>query len=95
MAVAEEAGRIGREGVDEALFQRLKRASYGGLVRALNSFETLCIELTTSHFQGHDYLEFPQIFDEIGREDIEACIRQMTRPHGNTLAVIWPKGERK
>ena len=94
-AILAEAERIGREGVDEALFQRLKRASYGGLVRGLNSFENLCIELTTSHFQGHDYLEFPQIFDEIGREDIEACIRQMTRPHGNTLAVIWPKGERK
>lgn len=93
-AILEEAQRIGQEGVDKELFQRLKLAAYGGLVRGLNSFENICIELATSHFQGHDYLEFPQVFSEIEQADIEDCIRQIVQPGRNTLAVIWPKGER-
>jgi len=92
-AVLAEAGRIGREGVDEALFQRLKRACYGSLVRGLNSFENLCIELAMSHFRGHNYLEFPQVFDEIRREDVEECIRRFAREEKCTLAVVRPRGE--
>ena len=38
-AILQEAERIDREGIDEALFQRLKKATYGCMVRDLNSFE--------------------------------------------------------
>lgn len=30
--------------MEEAFFQRLKKAAYGAYVRGLNSFETLCVE---------------------------------------------------
>ncbi len=93
-AVLAEAERIGREGVDEALFQRLKRAAYGNLVRGLNSFENICVNQSMAHFRGYCYLSFPEIFDAITKADVEACIQRAFTPEKSGLAVIRPKGGR-
>ena len=37
-AILDEAQRLAREGVDEAFYQQLRRASFGSTLRALNSF---------------------------------------------------------
>ena len=92
-AILAEAERIGREGIDDALFQRLKRAAYGSLVRGLNSFENLCIEMAMAHFRGYDYLEFPDVFADLTREEVEECIRRFARAEKSTLAIVRPKGE--
>ena len=91
-AVLAEAERIGREGVDEGLFQRLKRAAYGSMVRGLNSFESICVGQSAAHFRGYSYLTFPEVFETITREDVEACIRRVVTEERAALAVIRPKG---
>ncbi len=90
-AVLEEAGRIGREGVDEELFQRLKKAAYGYMVRSLNSFENICVSQTMAFFNGYEYLTFPQCFETITKADVEECIRRAAAPERCTLAVVKPK----
>ncbi len=90
-AVAAEAVRIGRDGVHEALFERLKKAAYGNMVRGLNSFDNICIETAMNHFAGVEYLNFPQCFDTIEKKDIEDCIRAFITPERTTLAVVSPK----
>jgi len=90
-AVLSEAERICREGLDEALFQRLKRSAYGNQVRGLNSFENICVGQAMAHFQGYQYLTFPEVFASIGKADVEACIRRCVTEEKTTLAVIWPK----
>ena len=92
-AVLAEAERIGREGVDEALFQRLKKAAYGYMVRSLNSFENLCVSQAMAYFSGFDYLTFPECFASITKADVEECIRRAVREETSTLAVIRPKEE--
>lgn len=91
-AVLSEAERIGREGIDEELFQRLKRAAYGSLVRGLNSFENICVNQTMAHFNGYEYLEFPRYFEAITKTDVEECIRRVVVKEKSALAVILPKG---
>ncbi len=91
-AVLAEGERIGREGVDEGLFQRLKRAAYGSLVRGLNSFETICVSQSVGHFHGYSYLSFPEVFETITKADVEACIRRVVTGEKSALAVIRPKG---
>jgi len=93
-AVLAEAERLSREGIDEGLFQRLKRAAYGNRVRGLNSFENICFNQSAAHFQGYQYLSFPEVFASISKADVEACIRRVAARERTTLAVIWPKGER-
>jgi len=90
-AVLEEAERIAGEGVDERLFDRLKKGSYGTKVRSLNSFENLCIELAQGHFAGYEYLTFPQVFEKIERRHVEDYIRRTVTPERCALAVVAPK----
>ena len=90
-AILAEAERLGREGVDPALFDQLKKAAYGNTVRSLNSFENICINQAMAHFAGYQYLSFPEVFDGIQKSDVEDYLRRVAVPERSTLAVIRPK----
>ena len=92
-AVAAEAARIGAEGLDEALFARLKKGVYGGKVRALNSFEHICVSLAQGHFAGEELFRFPEVFEAITKADVEEVIRRWMTPERTALSVVRPKGE--
>lgn len=94
-AVLAEAARITREGVDPALWERQKKARYGAMVRRLNSLESLCVETAMAHFDGEDFLEFPALFQSIGREDAQALIGSWCTPERTALSVIRPKEEQR
>ena len=89
-AIADEAARIGREGVDAALFARLKKGLYGAKVRSLNSFENICVGMAQAYFAGYDMLRFPEVFEGISQADVEACIRTCFTPERAALAVVQP-----
>ena len=89
-AVLAEGERLAREGVDPALFSRVKKGVYGAKVRSLNSFENVCIELAQSHFAGVEYFRFPEVFDSITLADVEACIRSWVTPGRCGLAMVRP-----
>ena len=89
----EEAARIAREGVDPALWERVKKGVYGSRVRSLNSFETLCIGQAQSFFAGSCLLRFPEVFRQIAREDVEALIARWVVPERLALSVIRPGEE--
>lgn len=90
-AIAAEALRTEREGIDPDLFQRLKKAAYGNWVRSLNSFENICIETAQAHFGGMEFFRFPEAFDTIEKKDVEDCIRSYVTPERTALAVVSPK----
>lgn len=89
-AVAAEAERIGREGVDPALFARLKKGLYGTKVRGLNSFENICVGMAQAYFAGYDMLRFPEVFEGISQADVETCIRTCFTPERAALAAVLP-----
>lgn len=90
-AVLEEAERIAREGLDEGLFLRLRKAAYGAYVRGLNSFENLCVEQAQAYFDGYDPWSFPEVYDGISRQDVEAFLKEWIRPEQISLCVIRPE----
>ena len=89
--VLQEAARLGREGIDQQLWDRLKNAAYGAMVRHLNSMEDTCIELAEAHFKGEDYLSFPQVFQSIERADGEALLREWCVESRTALSVVAPE----
>lgn len=93
MAVAEEAARIGREGVDKDLWERVKKGVYGNKVRGLNSFENLCVGQAQAFFAGTDFLCFADLFDAIIREEAEELIAAWIRPERSALSVVRAKEE--
>lgn len=91
-AAMEAVERMGEEGIDEGLWKRLKKAAYGSRVRSLNSFENICIELAQAHFAGTEYFSFPEIYDQVSKEDVEECIRRWMTPERTALSIVNPKG---
>lgn len=89
-AVLEEARRLTSEGVEPQLWERLKRAAYGSMVRRLNSLEDTCMELAQGYFEGHDYLAFPQIFQSVEWEDVAQLIARWCTPERGSLSVVRP-----
>lgn len=93
-AISAEALRVGKEGIDSALWDRLKKAAYGNRVRSLNSFETICVGMAQSHFAGYEYFRFPEVFASISKSDVEDCIRRWITPDRAGLSIVEPKGEK-
>ncbi len=89
-AILAEAERVRREGLDDGLFRRLKKSAYGGWVKALNSFDNLCIQQARAYFAGLDPWTFPELYDKLTRENAEALLRDWFRPERVTLSVIRP-----
>lgn len=89
--VLKEAARLSGSGIDPELWDRLKKAAYGTMVRRLNSMEDTCVEMAEAHFDGEDYLSFPQVFQSIERADGEALIRSWCVEERCALSVIAPE----
>ena len=90
-AILQEGKRIAEEGMEEAFFQRLKKAAYGAYVRGLNSFENIAVTLTEGYFHGYDPFRFPQVFDSITKEDVAAFLRRNLTAERAVLSEIVPR----
>ncbi len=92
-AVLEEAERIAREGIDPALWERLKKGVYGNRVRGLNSFDSQCIAQAQGFFAGYDYLRFAQLYAGLEKQAAEDLIRRWVTAERAALSVIRPREE--
>ena len=90
-AILTEARRIERDGVDPALFERLKRSAIGRWVRALDGFESICYRTCAYAFEGAEYLSFPQAFDTVTPEQVAAFLKETVQEERAALSVILPK----
>ena len=90
--MAEEGARIGREGIDGTLWERLKKGVYGNKVRSLNSFENLCVGQAQAFFAGTDFLRFADLFGSITKQEAEELIARWVTEERTALSVIRPKG---
>lgn len=90
-AIAQEAGRIGRDGVDGKLWERVKKGVYGNKVRGLNSFENLCVGQAQAFFAGYDFLDFASLFASITKKEAEEMIVSWVTQERTALSVVRPK----
>ena len=92
-AILKEAERLGREGADEALFQRLKRSAFGRRVRELDSFENICYRMCQSTFEGAFYYDFPDLYRSITLDETVRMIRDTVVPQRAALSLIYPNAK--
>ena len=92
-AILDEARRLAREGVDEAFYQQIRRASLGSTLRALNSFENIAVSVADGAFRGFDPFRFPEVYDAVTRADVEAFLRESVVEERSALSVLTPKRE--
>lgn len=90
-AILEEAERLGRAGIDEELFHRLKRSAIGRWIRGLDSFESICYRLCAYEFDEMEYLDFMDVFRSVTPEQTAALLRQVVRKERAAMSVVWPR----
>ena len=92
-AILAEAARLGREGIDPAFFEQIRRASFGATLRALNSFENIAISMADGYFRGFDALRFPEAYASIEKADVERFLRENLTDSRRAISIIEPKKE--
>ena len=92
-AILEQGARIAAEGIGEEDFLRMKRSAMGSRIRALDNFDSVCFRLCAYHFTGTDYFAFPEIYEKVRSEDVQAFIARVVTPERCTLSLIEPKEE--
>ena len=90
-AIEDEVERLCRQGIDEEYYQQIRRATFGDMLRQLNSFENIAVSLSECYFHGMDYYRFPEIFDSISKEDVLRFLRETIREERSALCVVEPK----
>lgn len=92
-AILDEADRIGKDGVDEALFEQLKRSAIGRWIRGLDSFESICYRTCAYEFDGMDYFDFMDVFRSVTLQQVAEFLKRTVTKERCTLSVVWPKDQ--
>lgn len=90
-ALLAETERLGREGIDAALWDRLVRAAYGSKLRELDDLREACIGIAAAHLDGEDYFSFPELYGQIRKEDAEKLLQSWCTRERCALFAAWPK----
>ncbi len=87
-AIFAEAARIATEDMDEAAFLRLKRSAMGRRIRDLDSFDSTCFRLCAYQMSDFAYFRFPEIYNAITPQQVQAFLARIIRPERCSLSVI-------
>ena len=91
--VKNEIHRVLKDGPDEKLFLRIKKAALGSHIRALNSFGVLAGSIVEGYFRKFDPFKAPELLSKINIGDITDFIRKNLIPENMAISVINPKNE--
>ena len=91
-ALFAEIERISREGVDEAIFRRIKRSTYGLLIRELNNVDAVANIMLNGHLDGVGPYDAIDIVSALTAEDINNFIKNELRNDNTVLSVIEKEG---
>lgn len=86
--VSAEIERIIKDGIDENLFQRIKKSTYGGLVRELNNVEAVANLMMNSHMDGVSPYATIQVLSDLKSSDVLEFMKNELRKDRLVMSVI-------
>ena len=89
-AFCAEAERAANGGLDEAYFDRIRRAGYGARIRGLSSFAGLCAQLAAADFGAYNYLDAFSVTESITARELRDFIGAHLRREALAMSVIVP-----
>ncbi len=90
-AYADRAQELADKGPDDALFEQLKKATLGRIIRSLNSFDNICYERAKGYFRGYDAYEAAGVLDTVTTADIRRFYKEFMVADNMALSVVRPK----
>ncbi|MGN0458736.1 MAG: EF-P 5-aminopentanol modification-associated protein YfmH [Eubacterium sp.] len=90
-AVKDEIARIRRDGIDEELFECVRRSMYGKEIMSYNDIDTVANSIINNYFNGWSLFEAMDIYRDIKLEDIEKRLSKMLDEKYSALSVVKSK----
>ena len=87
-AIFAEIDRLVAEGIDEKDFQRIKKSSYGMLIRELNNVEAVANLMLNSYMEGVGPYDAIDMLSELTADDVAELMRSELRRDRCVLSVI-------
>ena len=94
-AICAEVDSIRENGLDDALFSRMRKAAYGSRIRALANFSGLCASMADSAFSGYNCLDSFAVARSVTNEEVYKFITENFARERLCLSVIVPLGGEK
>ena len=89
--VMNESSLAAKNGVDDKIFRRVKKAAYGNILRKLNAFDSTCYAYAYGYFNGYDEFDTASVLESITANDVNTFIRDNIRPENMAISIINPK----
>ena len=89
-ALLEQAAYLAENGLEEGHFARIKRSALGRRIRGLDSFDSTVFRLCAYALTDFDYLEFPELFRGLSRQDLYPIFDRASCPENCAISIIDP-----
>lgn len=89
--VVNEINRVKEQGLDEELFDNVKKAFYGGKIFSLNSVEGVASSMMSSYFEGYDAFDIVDTISQITIKDLETRLKTQFFEEKSSISVINPQ----
>ena len=89
-AILTRGAELAEQGIDEADFLRMKRSAMGRRIRDLDSFDSTAFRICAYRLSDFDYFQFPLIYEDVKREELQAFLNRVVQPQRCSLSVIEP-----
>lgn len=87
-ALCDEIDRLVRDGISEKDFQRIKKTSYGMMIRELNNVEAVANLMLSAHMDGNGPYDAIDLLSELTKDDVTDFMRSEMRSDRCVLSVI-------
>ena len=90
-AIKKEIARLKNEGIDEKLFETVRRNLYGREIMAYNDIDSVANSIINAYFCGHKIFETMDIYESVTKADIENRLADMMMEEYSALSVVKKK----
>lgn len=88
--VCAEIERLQREGIDQAAFDRCKKATYGRYIRMLNRVDDIANSLVQSHFCGFTIYEMVEQAANCTKDQLQKRLQEHFAREYSAISVVMP-----
>lgn len=90
-AIKDEIKRLRADGIDEELFECIRRSHYGKEIMAYNDIDAIANSIIACDFNGWDMFEAMDIYRDITIDDIKSKLDTMLNDEYSALSVVKNK----
>ena len=80
--------QLKKDGIDQEMFERCKKATYGRYVRSFNNVEAVASLMLLSHFSGMRCYDILEIIAESTLEEMNELLRSSLQADKCALSIV-------